>query len=168
MNIYIYVYVFICRHVIYIHICVCVYTYVYKDRYMYELCVYIYIYIYIFIYTYVWIFVHVNKCIHVYHGINVDQHSKPRNKCKYSVLYLHLFRGFECWSTLIPRWDLYINLTNILQAQIIYDKKHVCMNMNICIHMCCIFYQIIILMCICVYVYVNLLMCMYILIWLYV
>jgi hypothetical protein len=31
-------------------------------------------------------------------GINVDQHSKPRNKCKYSILYLHLFRGFECWS----------------------------------------------------------------------
>jgi hypothetical protein len=33
------------------------------------------------------------------HGINVDQHSKPQNKFKYSILYLHLFRGFECWST---------------------------------------------------------------------
>jgi hypothetical protein len=29
-------------------------------------------------------------------GINVDQHSKLRNKGKYSVLYLHLFRSFEC------------------------------------------------------------------------
>jgi hypothetical protein len=29
-------------------------------------------------------------------GINVDQHSKPRNKRKYSILYLHLFCGFEC------------------------------------------------------------------------
>jgi hypothetical protein len=45
-------------------------------------------------------------------GINVDQHSKPRKWCKYSILYLRLFRGFECWSTLIPwsalisRWDV--------------------------------------------------------------
>jgi hypothetical protein len=30
--------------------------------------------------------------INVDHGINVDQHSKSRNKCKYSILYL----GFEC------------------------------------------------------------------------
>jgi hypothetical protein len=36
------------------------------------------------------------------HGINVDQHSKPQNKGKYSILYLHLFRGFECWSTVTP------------------------------------------------------------------
>jgi hypothetical protein len=34
---------------------------------------------------------------HPHGGINVDQHSKPRNMCKYSILYSHLFRGFE-WS----------------------------------------------------------------------
>jgi hypothetical protein len=26
-------------------------------------------------------------------GINVDQQPKPRNKGKYSILYLHLFRA---------------------------------------------------------------------------
>ncbi len=36
-----------------------------------------------------------HRGINVDHGINVDQHSKPRNKCKYSILYLQLFRGFE-------------------------------------------------------------------------
>jgi len=45
-------------------------------------------------------------CLYYHRGINVDQHSKPRNKCKYSILYLHFFRGFECWSTSIPRSDL--------------------------------------------------------------
>jgi hypothetical protein len=30
------------------------------------------------------------------HGNNVDQHSEPRNKGKYSILYLHFFRGYEC------------------------------------------------------------------------
>jgi hypothetical protein len=34
--------------------------------------------------------------INVDHGINVDQHSKPRNMCRYSILHLHLFGGFEC------------------------------------------------------------------------
>jgi hypothetical protein len=28
-------------------------------------------------------------------GINVDQRLKKRNKCKYSILYLHLFRGYD-------------------------------------------------------------------------
>jgi hypothetical protein len=37
-----------------------------------------------------------HRGINVDHGINVDQFLKPRKKCKYSVLYLHLFRGFEC------------------------------------------------------------------------
>jgi hypothetical protein len=39
--------------------------------------------------------INVDYGINVDHGINVDQHSKPRNKSKYSILYLHLFRGFE-------------------------------------------------------------------------
>jgi hypothetical protein len=34
--------------------------------------------------------------INVDHGTNVDQHSRSRNKCKYSILHLRLFRGFEC------------------------------------------------------------------------
>jgi hypothetical protein len=56
-----------------------------------------------------------HRGIDVDHGINVDRHSKPQNKCKCSIvilhlhsfrgfeciLYLHLFRGFECLSTLI-------------------------------------------------------------------
>jgi hypothetical protein len=37
-----------------------------------------------------------HRGINVDHGINVDQHSRPRNMCKYYILYLHLFRGFEC------------------------------------------------------------------------
>jgi hypothetical protein len=37
-----------------------------------------------------------HRGINVDHGINVDQHLKPRYKCKYCILYLHLFRGFEC------------------------------------------------------------------------
>jgi hypothetical protein len=35
-----------------------------------------------------------HRGINADYGINVDQHSKPRNKC--TILYLHLFRGFEC------------------------------------------------------------------------
>jgi hypothetical protein len=37
-----------------------------------------------------------HRGINIDHGINVDQLSKLRNKCKYSILYSHLFRGFEC------------------------------------------------------------------------
>jgi hypothetical protein len=37
-----------------------------------------------------------HRGINVDNGINVDQHSKPCNKCKYGILYLRLFRGFEC------------------------------------------------------------------------
>jgi hypothetical protein len=33
-----------------------------------------------------------HRGIDVDHGINVEQHSKPRSKC---ILFLHLFRGFE-------------------------------------------------------------------------
>jgi hypothetical protein len=40
--------------------------------------------------------INVNHGIHIDHGINVDQQSKPRNKCKYTILYLHLFHDFEC------------------------------------------------------------------------
>jgi hypothetical protein len=43
-----------------------------------------------------------HRGINIDHEINVDQHSKSRNKCKYSIQYLHLFRSIECWSTLIP------------------------------------------------------------------
>jgi hypothetical protein len=39
---------------------------------------------------------YISPGINVDHGINADQHSKPRNKCKYSIQYLHLLRGFEC------------------------------------------------------------------------
>jgi hypothetical protein len=52
-----------------------------------------------------------HRGIDVDHGINLDQHSKLRNECKCSILYLNLFRGFEywstliTWSTLIPRWE---------------------------------------------------------------
>jgi hypothetical protein len=42
--------------------------------------------------------------IHISHRrINVNQCSKPRNKCKYSIQYLHSIRGYECCSTLVPR-----------------------------------------------------------------
>jgi hypothetical protein len=46
-------------------------------------------------------YIYVYHCIHqqvinVDHGINVDQHSKPRNKSKCSILHLHLFRGLNC------------------------------------------------------------------------
>jgi hypothetical protein len=72
--------------------------------------IYINIYIYIYIYTYIYIHIHSimkyvdqggkilsHRRINVDHGINVDQHSKPRNKSKYSILLrLHLFRVFEC------------------------------------------------------------------------
>jgi hypothetical protein len=37
-----------------------------------------------------------HRGINADHGINVDQHSKPRNKCKDSIQYLHLFRDFVC------------------------------------------------------------------------
>jgi hypothetical protein len=46
-----------------------------------------------------------HRGINVDHGINVHQYSKPRNKCKYSILYLYFFYVFDCWSTLVPRWD---------------------------------------------------------------
>jgi hypothetical protein len=37
-----------------------------------------------------------HRGINADHGINVDQHTKQRNMCKYSILYLHFFRDFEC------------------------------------------------------------------------
>jgi hypothetical protein len=33
----------------------------------------------------------------------VRLHSKPRKKCKFSILFLELFRGFECKRTIICR-----------------------------------------------------------------
>jgi hypothetical protein len=33
--------------------------------------------------------------INIDHGINVDQHSNPRNNCKYCILYLQFFRDFD-------------------------------------------------------------------------
>jgi hypothetical protein len=61
-----------------------------------------------------------HRGINVDHVINVDQRSKPRKKCKYSIQYLHLFCGFEYWSilipwfTLIPRWGILIFSTNFI------------------------------------------------------
>jgi hypothetical protein len=68
-------------------------------------------------------------------GINVDQQSKPRNKCKYSILYLHLFRGFEYRSTLIPWSTLKLSEMCILTAQM--SKKTY---LHIYIYIC-IFYR---------------------------
>jgi hypothetical protein len=55
-----------------------------------------------------------HRGIYVDHEINVDQQIQPRKKCKYSILYLHLFRGFESWSTLTPRWNMAIAYTHYL------------------------------------------------------
>jgi hypothetical protein len=39
-------------------------------------------------------FCNTHRGIHEDHGININQHSKPRNKCEYSIQYFHLFCGF--------------------------------------------------------------------------
>jgi hypothetical protein len=44
---------------------------------------------------YIYIYLYIYRGINTDHGINVDQRSKPRNNCKYSILYLHLFGTFE-------------------------------------------------------------------------
>jgi hypothetical protein len=112
-------YIYVCIY-IFLYVNIYIYIYIYIIMYIY-LCIYINMYVYIHKYwkyclwrgqTLFSFYIDTNymlnshKRINVDHGINVDQNSKPRNKCKYSILYLHLFRGFECWSPLIPRWEI--------------------------------------------------------------
>jgi hypothetical protein len=72
-----------------------------------------------------------HRGMNVEHWVNVDQHSKPRNKCKYSILYFQLFRSFECWSTLIPRWDI-ITLRKMVLNICTYIS--ILINIYICIY----------------------------------
>jgi hypothetical protein len=115
MYILIYIDIYTYRHLyIYILMNILIYVNIYKYIYTYT---YIYISINIFKYTFylfqyfikilISIFpIFIQNMFHVpqsddvyldrsHRGINVDQHLKPRNKYKYSILYLHLFRGFE-------------------------------------------------------------------------
>jgi hypothetical protein len=122
---------------------------------------FIYVYVYIYIYTPVWIRMYQLKetykvLIYSYishRGINVDQHSKSRKEGKYSILYLHLFHGFECWSTLIPwstlilLWDISVYVTSIYMWKFILN---ICMNIHLWIlsYICMYIY-----MHICIYIY---------------
>jgi hypothetical protein len=65
-------------------------------------------------------------------GINVDKHSKPRKKRKHSILYSHLFRGFECRKEFQPQ-----NLKSLLEyfcyftvVSIIFKKKVLVKKLN--------------------------------------
>jgi hypothetical protein len=47
--------------------------------------IYIYVYIYVCLYEFLIVYSYFHRGINVDHGSNVDQHSKPRNKCKCSI-----------------------------------------------------------------------------------
>jgi hypothetical protein len=92
-----------------------------KDNLCIFKCIHIQLYIYMYLCKYVYLYVYnlgdgtvgwvmdevkkviicIYSCVYSHRGINedhvinVDQHSTLRNKCKYSILYLHLFRGFK-------------------------------------------------------------------------